>query len=109
MARIRTLPLVGLVAKFLGGIANPNHSNPEEDIEQLEYSLSMLGDVDQPYIALRILIQLVRLKKNSGIDAQGEIFRINTILNGCEMLAYPTNIQEAFQVYKNKVETMISG
>jgi len=109
MARIRTLPMVGLVAKFLGSIANRNHLIPEEDIEQLEYSLSMLGDADQPYIALRILIHLVRLKKHSGYDTEQEIYRINTILNRCEELAYPTNIQEAFQIYRSKVEDMVSG
>lgn len=109
MARVRTLPLVGLVAKFLGGIANQNLSNPKEDIEQLEYLLSMLGDVDQPYIALRILLHLVRLKEHSGFDTKREIVQITSILNQCEELAYPTNIQAAFQIFRNKVETMISG
>jgi len=109
MARIRTLPMVGILAKFLGSIANRKHFNPGQDIEQLEYSLSILGDVDQPYIALRILIHLVRIKKHSGYDTEREIFRINSILNRCEELAYPKNIQETFQIYRSKVEEMVSG
>ena len=108
-ARIHSLPMVGMLAKFIGGIADFNQSKPEENIEQLQYSLNFLGHEDQPYIALRILMHLIRLKKNSGFDNGQEILRFNDILNRCERLAYPAKVQETFQSYKKKMRLLISG
>jgi len=84
-------------------------AKPEDSIEQLEYLLKVLGDQDQSYIPLRILIQLVRLKKSSGLDFHREISRVNDILDRCQKLASPQNVQGAFLKYREQVELMISG
>jgi hypothetical protein len=107
MARIRNLPVVGIMAKQISVIADLDQTNPEESIDQLEYLLKIIGDQDLSYVPLRILIQLIRLKNDSGIDCQREITRANRILEHCEKSAYPQEVREAFLKYKQNVERVI--
>jgi tetratricopeptide (TPR) repeat protein len=106
-ARIRGLPMVGILAKYIGGVAEHNQKNPEAGIVQLEYLLKMLGYQDQPYITIRILIQIARWKKISNIDSSSEVTRIHEILDQCEKLANPDQIQATFQRYKKQVKSLI--
>jgi hypothetical protein len=69
----------------------------------------MLGDEDQPYIAIRILIHKFILKKRSRIDPHPEVMQIHEILDRCEKMAYPKNIQAAFQRYKGGIKYLISN
>jgi hypothetical protein len=107
LAHTRGLNLVGILAKFIGGQAKLTQKNPEEDINQLDYLVRMLGDKDQPYIMLRILIQQVQLKQRTKLPADQEVKRIYEILERCEKYAYPRNIKSAFLKYKREVEKMI--
>lgn len=107
-ARIRSMPLVGILAKLLN-ITGGHHQNALDDgIDQLDYLMKMVGN-EQPYIQLRILIQKIRLMKIANLDVKQEINQVNEILEFCEKLAYPGNIQVAFQKFKNKVDLSISN
>jgi len=108
LAHTRGLNLVGILAKYIGGQAKLTQKNPEEDINQLDYLLRMLGDKDHPYIMLRILIQQVQLKQRTKLPADQEVKRIYEILERCEKYAYPRNIKSAFLKYKREVEKMIA-
>jgi hypothetical protein len=102
------MPLVGILAKLLN-ITGGHHQNALDDgIDQLDYLMKMVGN-EQPYIQLRILIQKIRLMKIANLDVKQEINQVNEILEFCEKLAYPGNIQVAFQNFKNKVDLSISN
>ncbi len=109
MARIRNLPVVGIMAKHISVIADQDQTDPEESIGQLEYLLKILGDQDQSFVPLRILIQLIRLKNNSGIDCKLEKTRVNKILEHSEKSAFPHDVRGAFLQYKKKVERLVSS
>jgi len=109
MARIRGLPMVGILAKIFIGIGELDKSNPKSSLDQLDFLLKMLGDEDQPYIAIRMLIQKFMLKKRSGIDPLPEVIQIHEIFDRCEKMAYPEKIQAAFQRYKAGIMHLISN
>ena len=109
MARIRGLPMVGILAKIFIGMGEFDEKKSESSLDQLDYLLKMLGDEDQPYIAIRILIQKFMLKKRSNIDPHREVMQIREILDRCEKLAYPQKIQAAFQRYKGEIKYLISN
>jgi hypothetical protein len=106
-ARIRSLPLEGLLAKFIGEVAEINQPDPQESIDNFRYLLELLGDKDQPYIALRILVQIVNFKKIAKRDPTKEIRKITDLLKRCEKMASPRTIQESFQEFKQNIETSI--
>ncbi len=107
-ANRRSLPFVRTLARFMGCIAKSNLGEPREIVEQLQLLLHVLDDIGQPYVALRILIQLVRAKKSFGLDYKMELHRINEILTDCETNAQSELIYQAFLDYKNSVPNLIS-
>lgn len=108
-ARIRNLPIEGLLGRFIGEVAEFNLSKSAEDLELLQYLLNFLLDKEQPYIALRILHQMITVKKILGIDTHMESQRIADIFHHCQPLASPSIIQKAFQIYKKQIEFSIKG
>jgi hypothetical protein len=106
-ARIRSLPIEGILAKFIGELAEINRSNPHESIDHFRYLLEFLGDKDQPYIALRILVRIVDLKKLAAKDPAKEIRKITDLLKRCEQMASPRTIQESFKEFKHNIEISI--
>lgn len=109
LASERSMPLVGVIARFIGSIARENLSEPQDIIEQLQLILNALHDIGQPLVELRTLIQLVRAKRASGIDPQQDIQRVNEILAKCEANAHPEQIHQAFLDYQKTVHNLISG
>jgi hypothetical protein len=107
-ARIRNLPIVGLMARFVDGISDQDKIGPEKQIEQNQHALKFLDDVDHPYITLRILIQILQQKKLANIEAHQEISRIGEILNYCEQQAEPKIIKDSFMDYKQQIVSNLS-
>lgn len=107
-ARIRNLPIVGLMARFVDGIADQHNTDPEKQIEQNQHALKFIDDVDHPYITLRILLQIVQQKKLANIDPYQEISRIDEILNYCEQQADPKIIKDSFKDYKQQVVSKVA-
>ena len=101
--------MVGILAKIFNGIGEFDKTESESSLDQLDHLLKMLGDEDQPYIAIRILINKLLLKKRSRIDPHPEVMQIHEILDRCEKMAYPQKIQAAFQRYKGKINYLISN
>jgi DNA-binding SARP family transcriptional activator len=105
----RSMPLVRVLARFIGGIAESNLSEQQDIVEQLQLTLDALGDIEQPFIELRALMQMVRAKKASGLDPKLDIQRVNEILVNCESNAHPEQIRQAFLDYRKMVLNLISG
>jgi hypothetical protein len=107
-ARIRYLPIISIVSKLLRISVEMEDMQPEAGIEQLNYLMKLIDDLGQPYIAIRILSQLVRFEKFAGLDSTENKSRIYQILDQCEQMAYPEKIQATFQHYKQEIITLTS-
>ena len=108
LARVRYLPIISIVSKQLRISVSMGEMQPDAAIEQLNYLMKLIGDLGQPYIAIRILSQLVRLENFADIDSTENRLRIHQILDQCEQLAYPDQIQASFQRYKNEITSLIT-
>ncbi len=108
-AQIRNLPIEGLLARYIATVAAVNQSNLAENLDQLQYLLTLLSEKDQPYIAIRVLHQIIRVKQKLAIDPVLEVNRVHDILEYCEPLAFPQTILDPFQEYKQQIEASISG
>lgn len=102
LARTRYLPIIGIVSKLLRISVTMGEMQLDAGIEQLNYLMKLIGDLGQPYIAIRILSQLVKLEKRAGLDSTENLLRIYQLLDKCEQLAYPEKIQASFQIYKKE-------
>jgi DNA-binding SARP family transcriptional activator len=105
----RSLPLVRVLARFIGGIAESNLDQKHGWIEQLQFILNALDDIEQPFITIRVLTQLVRIKKAYGLDADPDLHRIKDILTACESDARPKLIKQEFLEYRKSVLELLSG
>ena len=107
-ARLRNLPLVGLMARFVGGIADHHDVEPEKQLEQNQHAIKLLDNVNRPYTMLQILQQIVHQNKLAKIESHQEISKIGEILDNCEQQAYPKIIKDTFMDYKQQLVSNLS-
>jgi len=109
LASKRSMPLVRIIARYIGGIARFNLGHQQDILEHLQLILNSLEDIGQPFIELRTLVHLIRIKQSSNLDPGLDIRRAKEILATCEPHAHPEIINQAFLDYKKSVLSQISS
>jgi tetratricopeptide (TPR) repeat protein len=104
----RNLPEVSVLANLMSISAGSNQKNHESKIESLEHSLMILGDSGQIYVQLRILLLILMLKRNLGLDSANEVNRISEILNHCAKYASSPNLIGPFENLQKRILNLVS-
>ena len=68
----------------------------------------MLGDTGQIYVQLRILLLILMLKRNLGLDSANEVNRIREILNHCAKYASSPNLIGPFENLQKRILNLVS-
>ena len=107
-ARLRNLPEVSVLANLMSISAGSKEKNHESKIELLEQSLMMLGDSGQISVQIRILLLILMLKRNFGLDTAYEVDRIGSILNHCAKYTVSPELIGASEKFQVRVKKLIS-
>jgi DNA-binding SARP family transcriptional activator len=108
-ANRRSMPLVLVISRFIGGIARQNLGHQQDILEHLQSILNSLEYIGQPFIEVRILTQLVRVKKALELDPASDISKTKEILAFCEPNAHPEIVKKTFLEYKKSILSQISA
>ena len=99
--------MVRILARFVAGIARSNLGLQTDVLEHLQLILASLKDIGQPFIEVRTLVQIIRVKKILNIDPSSDIHRVYDILKYCETKANPEIINNAFLKYKKSIQNQM--
>lgn len=105
----RAMPMVRILAMYIGSIARFNLDSQQEIYDHLQHIISSLQDIGQPFVEMRALIQLIKLKKARKIDFSSDTQRVGEILALCETNPLPESISESFLAYKKSVLEQINS
>jgi tetratricopeptide (TPR) repeat protein len=108
-ANRRSMPLVRILARYIGGIARSNLGLQPDALEHLQQILVSLEDIGQPFLELRTLVQLVRVKRTINMDPAPDIRRAKEILTMCEPNAHLEILKHPFLDYKKSILNQISA
>lgn len=103
----RSMPMVRILARFVAGIARSNLGLQTDVLEHLQLILASLKDIGQPFIEVRALVEIIRVKKFLKVDPSSDIHRVNDILKYCESKANPEIINDAFLKYKKSIQNQM--
>jgi DNA-binding SARP family transcriptional activator len=107
-ANKRSMPLVREIARYVGGIARSNLGRQQDILEHMQLILTSLEEIGQPFIEIRTLVHLIRIKRSLKLDPGPDIRRAKEILAKCEDYAHPAIVNQAFLDFKKSVLNQIS-
>jgi DNA-binding SARP family transcriptional activator len=107
-AHRRSMYLVQVMSQITQGISESKIGITSVSIEQLQSTLDTFADIEYPYIELRTLIRLIKVKQQSGLDTNADTERVNEILNYFENNAYPEYILQSVLEFRQKQLKLIS-
>jgi DNA-binding SARP family transcriptional activator len=108
-AKRRAMPMVRILARYIGGIARINLGIQQDMIEHLQQIIALLKDIGQPFVELRTLTQLIKVKKATKVDPASDIQRVRDIFALCEANPFPETIKENFFEYKKSILKQIES
>lgn len=108
-ANRRAMPMVRILARYIGGVARFNLGTQQDIVGHLQQIVALLKDFGQPFVEMRALLQLIKVKKVYQVDPSSDIQRVREILVLFEKNPLPETIKEPFFEYKKKVLKQIES